>query len=117
MEYLWLPHHIRLHSSVSGAVTGSVTGQGDLNHRPWGNQLSILWVPVILLVAVLCIPLPFPTGLPLVALALSLLLNQSRRARVLYVRTKRKLNPESRYYRWFDTIDRFLRVKRRRSAR
>lgn len=80
------------------------------------KQLGILWVPAILLLAVLCIPLPFPTGLPLVALALSVLLNQSRRARMIYVRTKRRLKPDSKTYHWFDRIDRLIRVKRRQRA-
>lgn len=109
MEYLWPPHQIHLHTSVSV--------KRGAPHLVPDKRLSILWVPVILLIAVLCIPLPFPTGLPLVALALSLLLNQSRRARVLYVRTKRKLKPGSKISRYFDTIDKLLRVKRRRAAR
>lgn len=74
-------------------------------------------MPVILLLAVLCIPLPFPTGLPLIALALSLLLNQSRRARVCYVQTKRKLIPGTWLYIWFDKVDSLLRVKRRRAGK
>lgn len=109
MEYLWLPHQIRF--AESGPT------QHDILQRSPGKQLSILWVPVILLIAVLCIPLPFPTGLPLIALALSLLLNQSRRARVFYVQTKRKLTPGSRFYLWFDKVDWLLRVKRRRAGR
>ena len=80
-----------------------------------GGPVSILWVPVILLVAIICIPLPFPTGLPLVVLALSLLLNRSRRAKVRYIKFKRQLHPGSRAQRWFDTVDRLLRIKRRKS--
>ena len=109
MEYLWPPYQVSLHAGQPA--------QHDTHRHVSGKHLSILWVPVILLVAILCIPLPFPTGLPLVALAMSLLLNQSRRARVLYVRTKRRLNPKSRSYRWFDTVDRLIRLKRRRANR
>jgi hypothetical protein len=110
MDYLWLPHQVRFYATSPA--------QPDQDcPTTWDKPVSILWVPIILLVAVLCIPLPFPTGLPLLALALSLFLNRSRRARVYYVRAKRRLTPGGMPYAWFDRIDGLLRVKRRRAGR
>lgn len=75
-------------------------------------RIQIFWVPVLLLLAVICIPLPFPTGLPLTVLAVSVLLNHSHRARVRYVRLKRRLKPGSKSHYWFGRIDKLLRSKR-----
>jgi len=76
------------------------------------RAVKLVIAALLLVIGIISLPLPFPTGIPLMVVALTLVLGNSHSAKVKHTRFKRRLNPGTALYKWIYRFDFALRRKR-----